>query len=48
MIVGKYPRRLENLKMIEGCESLMICEARFSSSANVKPRSVTARAVNFR
>ena len=48
MIVGKYPRRLENLNRFDGCVSLRFCEARFSSSANVKPRSVTARAVNFR
>lgn len=46
--MGKYPRRLENLNRFDGCLSLRLCEVRFSSSARMKPRSVTVRAVSFR
>lgn len=48
MIVGKYPRRLENLNRFDGYLSLRLCEVRFSSSARMKPRSVTVKAVSFR
>lgn len=48
MMMGKYPRRLENLNRFDGYLSLRLCEVRFSSSARMNPRSVTERAVSFR
>ena len=47
-MVGKSPRRLENLNRFDGYLSLRFCEVRFNSSARMKPRSVTIRAVSFR
>lgn len=47
-MIGKYPRRLENLNRVDGCLSLRLCEVRFSSNAKINPKSVTVRAVNFR
>ena len=43
MMVEKYPKRLENLRVFEG-----ECVLRLISSANTKPRMVTARAVSSR
>lgn len=46
--VGKYPRRLENLKRFEGYLSFKFLATRLSSNARIKPVIVTARAVSFR
>lgn len=46
--IGKYPRRLENLKRLEGYMNFRFLAARLSSSARIKPVIVTARAVSFR
>lgn len=47
-MVGKYPRRLENFNGLDGCLSFRLYVARLSSSAIMKPRMVTARAVSLR
>lgn len=46
--VGKYPRRLENLKRFEGYLNFKFLAARLSSNAKMKPVMVMARAVSFR
>lgn len=48
MIVGKYPRRLENLKGARGCLNFRFCVKVARSRAIVKPRMVTERAAIFR
>lgn len=48
MIVGKYPRRLENLNVLEGDLNFRLSAARLSSRARINPVKVTTRAVNFR
>lgn len=48
IMIGKYSRRLENLKRLEGCLNFRFLVARLSSNARVKPIIVTTRAVNFR
>lgn len=48
MIVGKYPRRLENLNILEGDLNFRLSAARLSSSAKTNPVRVTNRAVSFR
>lgn len=48
MMVGKYPRRLENLNMLEGDLNFRLSAARLSSSAKTNPVRVTNRAVSFR
>lgn len=46
--IGKYPKRLENLKRLEGYINFKFLAARLSSNARMKPAIVTARAVSFR
>lgn len=46
--IGKYPRKLENLKRFEGYLNFKFLVARLSSNAKMKPVMVTARAVSFR
>lgn len=48
MIVGKYPRRLENLRGARGCLNFRFCVEVLRSRAMVNPRMVTKRAVNFK
>lgn len=48
MIVGKYPRRLENLNMFEAGLSFRFLVTRLSSSARTKPVIVAIRAISFR
>lgn len=47
-MVGKYPRRLENLNMLEGDLNFRLSAAILSSSARINPVRVTNRAVSFR
>ena len=42
MMVGKYPKRLENLRVFEGWINFKFCVLRLILSANAKPRMVTA------
>lgn len=46
--IGKYPKRLENLKRLEGYINFKFLAAKLSSNARMKPAIVTARAVSFR
>lgn len=46
--MGKYPRRFENLRWLEGVLNFKFCVARLSSRATVKPSRVTNMAVVFR
>ena len=46
--IGKYPKRLENLKRFERYINFKFLAARLSSNARMKPAIVTARAVSFR
>lgn len=48
IMVGKYPRRFENLDRFDACLNLRSSEVVLSSRASVKPSSVTVRAVSFR
>lgn len=48
IMVGKYPRRFENLDKFDACLNLRFSEVVLSSRASMKPSSVTARAVSFR
>lgn len=48
IMIGKYPRRLQNLKRLEECFNFKLLVARLSSNARMKPIIVMARAVNFR
>lgn len=48
IIVGKYPRRVENLKLFVGCLYFRFWVLRVISNARVKPNMVTARAVILR
>lgn len=46
--MGKYPRRFENLRWLEGVLNFKFCVARLSSRATMKPSRVTNMAVVFR
>lgn len=48
IMIGKYPRRLENLKRFEGYLNFRFLVARLCSNARMKSIIVTARVVNFR
>ncbi len=48
MMVGKNPRRLENLNMLEGVLNFRVSVDRLSSRAKAKPVRVTVSAVSFR
>lgn len=48
IMVGKYPRRLENLSVFDGGLSFRFLVTRFSSNARAKPMAVAARAVSLR
>lgn len=48
VVVGKYPNEFENLNRFEECLNFRFCAVRFSSSARMKPKIVTVRAVILR
>lgn len=48
MMVGRYPKELENLNGFDACLSVRFWVMRLSSSATMKPSRVTIRAVNLR
>ena len=48
MMVGKYPKRVENLEESDGYIYFKFCVLRLILNASTKPKVVTARAVNFK
>lgn len=48
MKIEKYPRRLENLNIVEGYSDLRFCVVRLSLGIRTKPNTVTARTVSFK
>lgn len=46
--MGKYPKRLENLNILDGKLNFRFYVMLLISSARVKPRMITRRTVNLR